>query len=168
MSFFLQPSVELAFFALVFSIIVFAANKTLGQRDKVKAMQKETQAYQKEMQKAIMDKDEKKLEELKKKEKDFNEKTMQMLMLPFRASLITLPVFFFFIGFFLPMFYKGFVILLPFDIHLHSLLSWTFYSNIFGTAAYGITGFFIVCSLVFGIIFEQVGSKFWPAKTPQA
>jgi len=56
------------------------------------------------------------------------------------------------------------VILLPLDIHLYSLLSWTFYANVFRTAAYGTTGFFIVCAIAFGLVLEAVGSRLWPAK----
>lgn len=168
MAFLFDAWIEIAFVALIFSIITFAANKTLGQRDKVKQMQKETQDYQKALQKAISDKDEKKVEELKKQEKAFNEKMMQMMMLPFRASIITLPVFVVLAWWFLPAFYntpaQKFVILLPFDIHVHAILSWTFYSNILRTAAYGTTGFFIVCALVFGLIFEKIGSTLWPPK----
>ena len=163
---FLDPAIEIAFFSLVFSIIAFAANKTLGERDKVKAYQKEVQAYQKEFQKAVMDKDEKKVEELKKREKDINDKMMKMMMMPWKAAIVTLPLVWIVIAFVLPPLYQGFVILLPFDIHTHALLSWTFYSNIFRTAAYGTTGFFIVCAIVFGLIIEAVVSKILPAKQP--
>ncbi|MEM4254896.1 MAG: EMC3/TMCO1 family protein [Candidatus Norongarragalinales archaeon] len=162
---FAEAWIEIAFVSLLFSIAAFAANKTLGQRDKVKELQKETQAYQKEMQKAVLAKDEKKIEELQKREKEVNEKMMQMLMLPWKASIVMLPIAWILISFVLPFFYKGFVILLPFDIHLGALLSWTFYTNVFRTAAYGTTGFFIVCSIVFGLLLEKFGNMAWPAKT---
>ncbi len=164
----LDSWMEIALLSLLFSIAAFVANKTLGQRDKVKALQKETQTYQKEMQKAVLDKDEKKIEELKKSEKEVNEKMMQMLLLPWKASIVILPIAWILISFVFPSLYKGFVILLPVDIHLHSLLSWTFYSNIFRTAAYGTTGFFIVCSIVFGLVLEKFGNLIWPSKTPAA
>jgi len=164
----LDSWMEIALLSLLFSIAAFVANKTLGQRDKVKALQKETQVYQKEMQKAVLEKDEKKIEELKKSEKEVNEKMMQMLLLPWKASIVILPIAWILISFVFPSLYKGFVILLPVDIHLHSLLSWTFYSNIFRTAAYGTTGFFIVCSIVFGLVLEKFGNLIWPSKTPAA
>lgn len=160
----LEAWIEISLFALAFSILAFAANKTLGQRDKVKTLQKEVNFYQKEMQKAALDKDEKKMEELKKSEKEMNEKMMQMLMMPWKATIVILPIAWIVISFVLPALYKGFVILLPFDIHLNALLSWTFYSNLFRTAAYGTTGFFIVCSIVFGLLLEKFGNMAWPSK----
>lgn len=160
----LESWIEIALFSLLFSLIAFAANKTLGQRDKVKELQKETQAFQKEMRDAIIAKDEKKVEELQKRDKEMNEKMMQMLLLPWKASIVILPIAWILISFVLPPLYPVFVVFLPFDIHLHAILSWTFYSNIFRTAAYGTTGFFIVCSIVFGLLLEKFGHVFWPAK----
>ncbi len=160
----LEPWIEIFAWSLLFSIAAFAANKTLGQRDKVKALQKETQAYQKEMRDALVAKDEKKTAELQKRDKEMNDKMMQMLMLPWKASIVVLPIAWILIAFVFPSLYKGFVVLLPFDIHLSALLSWTFYSNILRTAAYGTTGFFIVCSIVFGLVLEKIGNQFWPAK----
>lgn len=159
---FLDAWIEIAIISVAYAIGSLAANKTLGQRDKVKATQKEVQAFHKQMQKAIVDKDEKKLEELKKIEKEMNEKMMQTLMLPWKASIVILPVAWILIAWVLPSLYKGFVILLPFDIHLRAVLSWTFYSNIFQTAAYGTTGFFIVCALFGGLILETIASRVWP------
>jgi len=160
----LEPWIEIFLWSLLFSIVAFAANKTLGQRDKVKAIQKETQAYQKEMRDAMVAKDDKKTAELQKREKEMNEKMMQMLLLPWKASIVVLPIAWGLIAFAFPSFYKGFVILLPFDIHLGAILSWTFYENIFRQQAYGTTGFFIVCSIVFGLVLEKIGNQFWPAK----
>ncbi|MFH1057011.1 MAG: EMC3/TMCO1 family protein [Candidatus Micrarchaeota archaeon] len=154
---------ELSLFSLAFSAVSFYLNKTLGQRDRVKSIQKEFQGYQKELQKAIVDKDEKKLEELKKHDKEMNEKMMQMLWLPWKASIVILPLVWILISWVLPPLYRGFVILLPFNIHLSAILSWTFYSNIFQTAAYGTTGFFIVCAIFFGLAMEGIASRLWPA-----
>ncbi|HLC38374.1 MAG TPA: EMC3/TMCO1 family protein [Candidatus Norongarragalinales archaeon] len=159
-----DPLVEIALISLVFSLVSYAANKTLGQRDKVKAFQKEVKEYQNEMQKALKANDSKKLEELKKHDKEFNDKMMQMVLMPWKASIIILPIAWILIAWVLPPLYPGFVILLPFDIHTSAILSLTFYSNILHTAAYGTTGFFIVCAIVFGLLLEPIGSRLWPAK----
>ncbi|HIH20131.1 TPA: DUF106 domain-containing protein [Candidatus Micrarchaeota archaeon] len=155
--------VEIPIFSLVFSVISFALNKTLGERDKVKAYQKQVQAYQKAMQQAMLAKDEKKLEELRKRDKEMNDKMMQMMLMPWKASIVILPLAWIAISFVMPALYKDFVILLPFDIHLSAILSWTFYSNIFQAAAYGTTGFFIVCAIVFGLAIEGIVSRLWPS-----
>ena len=71
---------EIPVFSLLFSIISFALNKTLGERDKVKHYQKQVQAFQKAMQQAMLAKNEKKLEELRKRDKEMNDKIMQVIM----------------------------------------------------------------------------------------
>ena len=156
--------IGIAFFSLLFAVLAFVANKTLGQRDKVKSYQKEVKDYQTQMQKALQSGDEKKIAELKKNESEVNNKMLQMVLMPWKASIVTLPLAWILVSFVLPAWFKGFVILLPFDIHLNSILSFTFYSNIFQTASYGTTGFFIVCAIFFGLILEVVGNKLWPSK----
>lgn len=155
----------IAFISFLFAILSFIANKTLGQRDKVKQIQKEVKDFQNEFQKAAKENDTKKLDQLKEREKDINGKMMQMVMLPWKASIVVLPVVWIVISFVLPALFQGFIIVLPFDIHLHALLSWTFYANIFQPASYGTTGFFIVCAIFFGLIIEGLASKIFPPKT---
>jgi hypothetical protein len=76
------------------------------------------------------------------------------MMLPFKAIIITFPIFIF-LYWILPQIFSSFAILLPFDIHWAAITS----LNIFKTASYGPKGYLIVCLLVWGIVVELVVSN---------
>jgi len=142
-------------FALVFSLLNYAINKKFGERDKVKALNKEVKDYQKQLSDAMRAKDEKKLEELQKRDSEMMGKMKDAMMLPFKALLITFPIFIILFNYILPGLFPAFATQLPFDIHLNSL----FALNVLHSATYGPKGFFIVCSIFWGLIVEVVASN---------
>jgi len=149
-----QATLAITLSTLVFSLVSFYLNRKIGGREKVKAIQKEINDFQKSFEKANKEKDEKELARLKLIEPQVMGKMQEMLFLPLKAMIVILPLFLIFI-YLIQQFYPGFTIVLPIGIHVQQLLS----LNVIHDTTYGSRGFFIVCSIVFNLIFEMVWTK---------
>ncbi len=150
-----DPIVSISIFSLVFSILSFAVNYKIGNRKKVKQLQKEVNEFQKKFEKATREKDEKELQHLKNLEQETMAKMQEMLLLPLKSMVVILPLFFIFISG-IESFHRGFYIVLPLALHPSELLS----LNVLHASTYGPRGFFILSSIVFNLIFETILSKF--------
>lgn len=149
-----DPSTTIAILALIFSIVSLAANHKIGGKKRVKELQKEVNDFQKKFEKATKEKDEKELARLKILEPQVMGKMQEMLLLPLKAMVVILPLFFIFIAgvnYFVP----SFSIVLPFGIHINEVLS----LKVLESSTYGSRGFFIVCSIVFNLLLEALYSK---------
>ncbi len=146
--------IEIALLALVFSIISLFVNHKIGNRKKVKELQKEVNDFQKSFEKATKEKDEKEIQRLKVIEPQVMSKMQDMLILPLKSMVIILVLFFIFMSGVVP-FFKAFFIILPFDIHLNQVLA----LKVLQSAYYGPRGFFILCTIVFNLSFELIYSN---------
>ncbi len=154
-----NPPIIIAIIALAFSIISLIVNHKIGGRKKVKQLQKEVNEFQKNFEKATKDKNEKELQHLKLIEPEIMKKMQEMLLLPLKSMVIILVLFFGVMAAVTPAFH-AFVITLPFDLHLSSLLA----LKLTQTAMYGPRGFFILCTIVFNLSLELIYSKFFEKK----
>ncbi|MDP3742671.1 MAG: EMC3/TMCO1 family protein [Candidatus Micrarchaeota archaeon] len=149
-----DPAITIALSAVVFSIVSLFVNHKFGGKKKVKELQKEINEFQKKFEKATKEKDEKELAKLKVIEPQVMKNMQEMLLLPIKAMVIILPLFFIFIAgvqYLVPVF----TIILPFGIHPNELLAF----KILEQSAYGSRGFFIVCSIVANLVLEVLYSR---------
>lgn len=150
----LEHGIVVAVAALIFSVVTFVANQTFGKRQRLKEIQKTVNDYQKQMKDATVSKDEKKLKELEAREPEMLKLTQEMVVLPFRSMVIVLPLFFGALWIVEPLL-QGFSLTLPFSIPVPDLglfsLNWR---NTFGPR-----GSFILWTIVFGLVIEQVFSQ---------
>ncbi len=149
-----DSTTTIVIFALIFSIVSLAANHKIGGKKRVKELQKEVNDFQKKFEKATKEKDEKELARLKIIEPQVMKNMQEMLLLPLKAMVVILPLFFIFIAgvkYLVP----SFSIMLPFGIHPSELLSF----KILEQSTYGVHGFFIVCSIVFNLVIEALYSR---------
>ena len=145
----------LVLFAIGFSILTFYIQKTLGQRDKVKQIQKQVNAYQKELLEAQKNKDEAKTKELMKKDAEIMKLMQDMMLLPLKAMLVVLPLFWISYALVLPALFPDFFLKLSFSLPrpVWLGLEWRDYL--------GVRGAFIYTAFVTGLILEFVVSKFF-------
>lgn len=156
---------------------IFLGNK-FGGRKKLKKIQAEVQAYQKEVAEATKANDEKKLKQLQIRDKEMMGMMSEMLWLPWKSAIFILPLFFLLVGTsgflgihfdgIVPPAFPGFEATLPFELHPGPLfagvsfnpLSWlNLPANFLKPGAYGAKGFFITCIIFAGIILEAVISR---------
>ncbi len=153
----------LVLFAIGFSLVTFYIQKTLGQRDKVKQIQKQVNAYQKELLEAQKNKDEAKTKELMKKDVEMMKLMQDMMLLPLKAMLVILPLFWISYAIVLPTLFPDFFLKLSFNLPrpIWIGLEWRDYL--------GVRGAFIYTAFVVGLILEFVVSKFLekPPQSPQ-
>lgn len=157
---------------------IFLSNR-FGGRKRLKKIQSEVQAYQKEIAEATKANDEKRLKQLQLRDKEMMGMMTEMLWLPWKSAVFILPLFFLLIGTsgflginydgFIPPAFPGFEIILPFEIHPGPLfagvsfnpVSWfNLFSNLAKPGLYGSRGFFITCVIFSGIIMEAMVSRF--------
>ncbi len=141
-------------------------NRLTGIRQKMKKIQSETSAYQKELAEAAKANDEKRTERLKLREKEVTGQMMEMMWLPWKSMVFILPAFFLLIGTsgflginyegLIPGAFPGFVIVLPFDIHLNAIMG----LNILRDSVYGPRGYFIVWAIISGFALEAIVGRF--------
>ncbi|HII38808.1 TPA: DUF106 domain-containing protein, partial [Candidatus Micrarchaeota archaeon] len=129
-------------------------NRTWGERKKLQAIQKQMNAFQKEYAAAMKSKDERKLKEMEVREKEIGALTKDMLILPFKAMIVILPLFLIAMWLLESMF-SQFKIILPIGLHLGELLS----LNVLHESVYGVRGYFIVSSAIVSIVIEMVWSQ---------
>lgn len=173
----LDAAIAIFLITLVYVSITLFLNKKWGGRDRIKEIQAFMKEYQDEYAAAVKSNDEAALKRLQAREKEVNGMMGEMFILPLRSMVIVLPVFFLFIGTngFLGIHFTGLVqtyypyysIILPFNIHLNAVLSWSFVGNILNSATYGPRGYFIVCAIFWGMALEAIVSRYIdPKKKP--
>ncbi len=135
--------------AFVFSILSWLANNKFGNRKKLKKINKEIQAFQKELNAATKANDKKKLKELDKREDEVMEKTREMMTLSFKPLILILPLFWGAYAFILPSLFPEFIITnLPFHLP-SSLFVWQPWKDYLGAR-----GLFIYSLLLFGLTLQ--------------
>ncbi len=147
--------------AVFFSFLTSYISRKTGIKQKTELIQKTMKDYQKEMGEALKKDDKKKVEELKVREPEVMKMMNEMMFLPFKNMIFVIPLF---IGFMwvLDIYFHGFLIGLPIALHLNGeeLLG----LNILKTSHYGPRGFFILSSIVSGMVIEQLYSKVFNKK----
>ncbi|MBI5229144.1 DUF106 domain-containing protein [Candidatus Micrarchaeota archaeon] len=148
------------FLALIFSLASFEINRKVGNRKRVKEIQKQMNEMQKELQEATKKKDEALLKRLEAKQTELPKLMMEMFSLQFRPLVVVIPLFFLFIGTngflgidfngIVRILYPNFSITLPFGLHLNEVFSLRILSH----STYGARGFFIVCLMFWGATIE--------------
>ncbi len=161
----IDSTIALASIALLFSIVSIVVNHKVGDRKKVKALQKEVNDFQKAFEKATREHDEKELQRLKNIEPETMKKMQEMLLLPFKGLLFILPIFILLIsgvnmfGLNIPpllsTWFPTFSITLPIGIHPSELMA----LKPLEPSTYGSRGFFIFMSIIFNLVFELVYSN---------
>ncbi|MBI5177394.1 hypothetical protein HY995_04905 [Candidatus Micrarchaeota archaeon] len=151
--------------ALAYALFTVTLNKAMGIRDRQKFLQREVNAYQRELGEIAKTNDEKRLEILKTREKDVQGYMFEMMLLPWKSFIFIIPVFFLLIGTngFLGLHFSGllngwfsdFVTTLPIGLHLNEIRS----LRILSPSVYGPRGFFIVCVIFAGLLIEAVFSR---------
>lgn len=152
--FFADSVVEIAIWSILFSLLSFFINYKWGNRQKVKDIQKEVQDYQKAMAAAVKEKNDPKIKELQSKDREMMEKMQEMMLLPLKTMIIILPLFLIVITL-VSSTYHGFLIKLPFGLHISEVLS----LKILEPSLYGARGFFIVISIFANLILELIYSN---------
>jgi uncharacterized membrane protein (DUF106 family) len=155
-----DPVVEIVGLALVFSLVSAYLNNLFGIRKRMREIQEEFKAYQKELSEATKSRDEAKIKKLSDKSARLNSLMMEMTILPWKSLVFALPLFFLFTGDpwlthyggLIPLSYRGFSILLPFDLHPAAVYSLQFLHS----SVYGPKGFFIVAVLGCGMVVASV------------
>ncbi len=142
--------------AVLFSLLTAYLSRKTGIRQKTEAIQKSIKDYQNEMTEAVKKDDKKKIEELKKREPEVMGQMKDMMFLPFKNMIIVIPLF---LGFMwvLGQAFPNFLQELPIALHLNGeeLLG----LNIFHSSHYGSRGFFIINSIVSGLVIEGIWGR---------
>ena len=133
--------------AVLFSLVNITINRKLGNRKRLDEIRNTISSYQKESTEAMKKKDQKKLKELELKQDELLKMTNEMLMLQFKPLLVVLPLFYIAAGLVKSTF-PTFVITLPISLPVPTGLS-IVWRNVFGPF-----GWFVICILITGIIFE--------------
>lgn len=157
----INPTYAILTISAIYSGIYRVLLTKFGERDKLKAIQKEQMALNKEFQEAMRSKDDKKIEEMNKKYEEFSPKIKEMIVLMYKPMIIILPLFFIFsaiarslypeytitLPFDLPVFIKSFPFLfqLDFDGFLNDFPHWQ------GT--FGANGWFILSTILISLVY---------------
>jgi len=150
----IDDTAAIMLWALVFSIISFESARRLGNRKRQKEIKAEIDAFQKEMNKAMKEKDEAAIKRLEVRQKQVTDMMTEMMMLPMKSMIVAIPLFLIVISL-IQQNFTSFVITLPFGIHTNEITS----LRILSPSVYGPRGFFIVSSIFWGMVVEMVYSK---------
>ena len=142
------------FSGAAFATVSAAVNHTIGDRKRLKEAQKKMNEFQKEYKEAVQKKDEKKLKELEARDKEIMQLTKDMLILPFKATIVILPLFFIAVWL-VGNAFPAFTIKLPIALHVNEILS----LNILRESTYGVRGYFIISAAVASILVEALWSQ---------
>ncbi|MFH1750123.1 MAG: EMC3/TMCO1 family protein [Candidatus Micrarchaeota archaeon] len=142
--------------AVFFSALTSFISRKTGIRQKTDHIQKTMKEYQKEMADAVKRDDKKKLDELKVREPEVMKMMNEMMFLPFKNMIFVIPLFLGFM-FVLQSNFQTFLVELPIALHMNG--NELFGLNIFHNSHYGPRGFFILSSVVTGLVIEQIWSK---------
>jgi uncharacterized membrane protein (DUF106 family) len=151
----------ISFSAVIFSLLTAFISRKTGVKQKTDHIQKAMKEFQNEMNKAVKENNQKKIDELKIKEPEVMKMMQEMMWLPFKNMIFVLPLFFvamWLIEHAFPQFLQA----LPIALHLNGneLLG----LNILKTSHYGPRGFFILSSIVSGLVIEQLWTRFTKKK----
>lgn len=149
--------------ALVFSFVMALITRKTGVKQKTDAIQKTIKEHQAEMSKAVKDNDTRKIEELRKKEPEVMKLMNDMMILPFKNMIFSIPLFLGFV-FIAQTLFPSFLQQLPIALHLNGEELMRFPPDILKTSTYGPRGFFIISSIVTGMAIEAIWSRI--AKKP--
>ncbi len=157
----IDPSADLLVAGTLFAVVSFVVQRTLGQRDRVKTMQKRMNEIQKEIAAATKSGDEAHIKRMEPKEKEMMSIMQETMGLSFKPLIVIIPLF---IGFMalLQGPYNNFLITLPFGIHVPEILRWP--PAILSPSVYGYRGFFIVCSFFANLWLEFLYGRIQKAK----
>jgi uncharacterized membrane protein (DUF106 family) len=111
----IDPIYAIAAISGVYVLISRELMNRFGERDKLKAIQKEQGALNKEFQEAMKSKDDKKIEEINKKYEKFTPKIKEMIILMYKPFIILIPLVIIFPAVAKSV-YPEFVIVLPFEL----------------------------------------------------
>jgi uncharacterized membrane protein (DUF106 family) len=129
-------------------------NKKIGQRDKVKELQKNVNDYQKELKDAHARKDEAKIKELSAREKEMMDSMKQMTLLPMKTMIVILPMWFILFYFVLPALFPRYLLTdMPFSVP-SSIAVWQPWKNWLGAR-----GLFIYSTVFVGLFIELVFAR---------
>ncbi|NUN11856.1 DUF106 domain-containing protein [Candidatus Micrarchaeota archaeon] len=151
----IDDTITLIILTLFFSILTNLLGRRFGSRSELRRIQKEINEWNASLRKAQKEKNEPETNRLLAKNTEMMEKMSKMTMLSFKSLIITLPLFILVFSVILPTLFPTFTILLPFDIHFDALLA----LNILRDSTYGPKGFFIVCTIPFGLAIETILNK---------
>ncbi len=140
--------------ALVFALASFAISRTLGNRRRVKEIQKEINGFNAELKKAADSKDEKKVKQLTERESQVTKLMWEMMGYSFKPLLVLLPLFWIAYEFVLPaLFAPGFIVHLPFSLP-SNIMFWEPWKDYLGAR-----GLFIYSLVVMGMVLELIATK---------
>ncbi|MBI5225065.1 DUF106 domain-containing protein [Candidatus Micrarchaeota archaeon] len=165
MSFFGLPDWTIIFAsAAVFSVLTAYISRKTGVKQKTEAIQKSIKDFQKEMTDAAKENNQKKIDELKIREPMVMKQMSDMMLLPFKNFIFIIPLFILFTEVIHSQF-PTFLQPLPIALHLNGqeLLG----LNVFHESHYGPRGFFILSSIVSGMVIEQIWNRFSKKKPAQ-
>lgn len=156
-----EPVHVILVMAVAYSLASLVLQFTLGNRVRVKHIQKEMSDLQKKIQNASESKDEKELKKLQETQSHMTGLMFESMKYQFKPLLVILPVFIILFGGFgfdgfLISWYPHFQIILPFDLHVPALFS----LNVLQEGLYGVRGFFLVSILFSSLAIQLVVSPF--------
>jgi uncharacterized membrane protein (DUF106 family) len=142
--------------AVIFSLLTAFISRKTGVKQKTDHIQKAMKEYQNEMNKAVKENNQKKIDELKVREPEVMKMMQEMMWLPFKNMIFVLPLFFVAMWLIQNQF-PHFIQNLPIALHLNGneLLG----LNVLKTSYYGPRGFFILSSIVSGLVIEQLWTR---------
>jgi len=140
--------------ALVFACVSFAITRVLGNRRRVKQIQKEINDYNAELRKAAESKDESRIKAAAAREGELTKLTWEMMSFSFKPLLVILPLFWIAYSWVLPAIAEPtFMVQLPFSVP-SSLAFWQQWKDYLGSR-----GLFIYSLVVIGLVLEFVSTN---------
>jgi len=152
----IEDKVAVMLWALAFSLIAFEAARRLGNRKRQVEIREEVNRFQKEYARAVKEGDEAELKRLQARQKQVTGLMTEMMILPMKSMIVIIPVFFIFTTL-VQQNFQSLTVTLPFGLHLNEILSWP--PRILSPSVYGPRGFFILSSILWGIVTEIIYSK---------
>lgn len=137
--------------AALYAVFTVFINRTFGERKKLKKIQDDMKAFQKEYQDAIKKNDQARIKQLEVREKEFAGMMKDMMLLPFKSLIIILPTFLVLIWL-LTGWFPHFTIQLPISLHINEI----FALKILNPSVYGTRGYFILSAAFIGLILEAI------------
>lgn len=171
----IDDTLAIIVFALVFSLLLVFIQKRFGGRDRIKEIQKQVNAHQKEVLAATKANDKERLDSLMKKQDEVMGLTTEMLWLSLKGMIIVLPLILILFAYVLPALFpnylqspcpfvrscnSSYIIHLPFPVPYTPQFSGEFpWIHLPFRDYLGVRGLFIYSMFVFGLILEAVIPK---------
>ncbi|MFH0834851.1 MAG: EMC3/TMCO1 family protein [Candidatus Micrarchaeota archaeon] len=149
-----NDALEIFILAFVMSIISNYLSNRFGGQKRLKEIQAEVNAWQKELKEANDKKDEAKTKKLMEREDEMMKKIQEMAFLPFRTMIVVLPVFLFALYVVIPAWYPKFIWTnMPFSVP-SSIAFWEPWKNYLGGR-----GMLIYSALVSGLLIQALAPR---------